>query len=131
MPTKTALYPAPIVKCPHCKWQGSARGLFTHVRLAHPGISEKPMFQRDFYKNNLFNGPAGVSGIKLTPNDMARLKNPVKYAPLSKEAKADFLALAVVVPTLIYIFSQPDIKNILKSEGVNSKRVITALGKII
>ena len=33
---------APIVKCPHCSHTGSARGLFTHVRLAHPSIAEKP-----------------------------------------------------------------------------------------
>lgn len=31
-----------IVKCPHCNHTGSARGLFTHVRLAHPSIQEKP-----------------------------------------------------------------------------------------
>jgi hypothetical protein len=29
--------PAQIVKCPHCSWKGSARGLFGHVRLTHPG----------------------------------------------------------------------------------------------
>ena len=34
--------PAMIVKCPHCDWNGSARGLFTHVRLSHPKIAEKP-----------------------------------------------------------------------------------------
>jgi uncharacterized protein YllA (UPF0747 family) len=33
---------ATIVKCPHCSHTGSARGLFTHVRLAHPGITTKP-----------------------------------------------------------------------------------------
>lgn len=33
---------ATIVKCPHCSWTGSARGLFTHVRLGHPGITAKP-----------------------------------------------------------------------------------------
>jgi len=31
-----------VVKCPHCSHTGSARGLFTHVRLAHPSIAEKP-----------------------------------------------------------------------------------------
>jgi translation elongation factor EF-4 len=31
-----------VVKCPHCSHTGSARGLFTHVRLAHPTIAEKP-----------------------------------------------------------------------------------------
>jgi hypothetical protein len=33
---------APIVKCKYCDWKGSARGLFAHVRLGHPGIKEKP-----------------------------------------------------------------------------------------
>ena len=34
--------PAVIVKCKYCEWKGSSRGLFTHVRLSHPGISKKP-----------------------------------------------------------------------------------------
>jgi hypothetical protein len=34
--------PAVTVKCKYCEWKGSSRGLFTHVRLAHPGISKKP-----------------------------------------------------------------------------------------
>jgi hypothetical protein len=34
--------PAQVVKCPHCNHIGSSRGLFTHIRLAHPGISDKP-----------------------------------------------------------------------------------------
>ena len=33
---------ATIVKCPHCSRTMSARGLFTHVRLSHPGITQKP-----------------------------------------------------------------------------------------
>jgi hypothetical protein len=34
-PTERAA--AKIAKCPHCNWTGSARGLFSHVRLAHGG----------------------------------------------------------------------------------------------
>jgi len=34
-PTERA--PAKVTKCPHCKWTGSARGLFSHVRLTHGG----------------------------------------------------------------------------------------------
>ena len=34
-PTERA--PAKVTKCPHCNWTGSARGLFSHVRLAHGG----------------------------------------------------------------------------------------------
>jgi hypothetical protein len=33
---------APIVKCPYCSHTGSSRGLFTHVRLAHPNVNSKP-----------------------------------------------------------------------------------------
>jgi len=32
---------APIVKCPYCSHTGSSRGLFTHVRLAHPNVNAK------------------------------------------------------------------------------------------
>ena len=34
-PTERA--PAKVAKCPHCNWTGSARGLFSHVRLTHGG----------------------------------------------------------------------------------------------
>jgi hypothetical protein len=34
-PTERA--PAKLTKCPHCKWTGSARGIFSHVRLVHSG----------------------------------------------------------------------------------------------
>jgi hypothetical protein len=34
--------PTAVVKCPYCSHTGSARGLFTHVRLSHPTIAEKP-----------------------------------------------------------------------------------------
>jgi hypothetical protein len=37
MPRTKDAAPAQIVKCPHCSWKGSARGLFGHVRLTHPG----------------------------------------------------------------------------------------------
>ena len=30
--------PAKQSKCPHCNWIGSSRGLFSHVRLTHPGM---------------------------------------------------------------------------------------------
>lgn len=39
--------PAQTVKCPHCDHTGSARGLFTHIRLAHPGIASKPPISRN------------------------------------------------------------------------------------
>jgi hypothetical protein len=32
--------PAKKTKCPHCNWIGSARGLFGHVRMKHPGMEQ-------------------------------------------------------------------------------------------
>jgi hypothetical protein len=33
--------PAKRVKCPYCEHKGSARGLFSHIRLMHPKLLEK------------------------------------------------------------------------------------------
>jgi hypothetical protein len=33
--------PARVVKCPYCDHKGSARGLFSHIRLSHPNKVEK------------------------------------------------------------------------------------------
>lgn len=121
--------PAPIVRCEHCKWQGSSRGLFTHVRLAHPGISEVPPNQTREHPLSI-NSTKWKEGKYRFSSDTSSMKKPVKYAPLSKEDKADFLTLSVMVPVLIYIFSQPNIKDILTREGVNPNRLVTALGKI-
>lgn len=38
MSAKAARKPAQVVTCPHCSWEGSARGLFSHSRLAHPTL---------------------------------------------------------------------------------------------
>lgn len=37
MPRTKEAKPAAIVKCPFCEHTGSARGLYSHVRLMHPG----------------------------------------------------------------------------------------------
>ena len=40
MPYPKERNPAKKTKCPHCNWIGSARGLFGHVRMKHPGMEE-------------------------------------------------------------------------------------------
>jgi hypothetical protein len=40
MPYPKDRIPAKKTKCPHCDWTGSARGLFGHVRMKHPGLEE-------------------------------------------------------------------------------------------
>ena len=121
--------PAPIVKCPHCKWVGSARGLFTHVRMAHPAINTKPPISKNKHPYELEDKPL---------NDLARgflrgvnqERSTKKSAPITKREKEDFVLWATLVPALVYMFSDPDIKDILTSEGVNPKRLVVALGKI-
>lgn len=119
--------PAAVVKCPHCnKWQGSSRGLFTHVRMAHPGINEKPPTIRKEHPLDI------LSGLK-TKNKPLLINSKfytTKMQPITKRDKEDILTVAVLIPLFIHIFNQPDIKDILTSEGVNPKRLITALGKI-
>lgn len=39
--------PAKITKCPHCKWTGSARGLFSHVRLSHIGKEQSLKIRKE------------------------------------------------------------------------------------
>ena len=121
--------PAPIVKCPHCKnWVGSARGLFTHVRMAHPAINTKPPISKNEHPYDIHSGrniierANGGFLVRRIPNE--------KIIPATNKEKEEFLIWATLVPTLIYMFSDPDIKDILTSEGVNPKRLVVALGKI-
>ena len=121
--------PAPIVKCQHCKWVGSARGLFTHVRMAHPAINEKPPTITREHPYII----GGISGKKATTDQLHLFREGYKakkVAPITRKDKEDFITAAIMVPLLIHIFSQPDIKDILTSEGVNPKRLVVALGKI-
>lgn len=127
--------PAPIVKCPHCNWKGSARGLFTHVRMAHPAINTKPptaKFEHPLdVKNDLFS--SRVSNFIKVNRDTKKSNSrfaAVRGIPITKEEQTDFITTAILVPLFIHIFSQPDIKEILTSEGVNPKRLLVALGKI-
>lgn len=68
MPTKRK--PAQIVQCPYCTHKGSARGLFTHVRLAHPskGYIKPPISEKVSIHPYACNGdiPSFESGGKLT-----------------------------------------------------------------
>lgn len=123
--------PAPIVKCPHCKnWVGSARGLFTHVRMAHPAINTKPPISKNKHpldvQNDLF--ASRVSNFISVNRDIKKSNR--RFAPITKEERTDFITTAILVPLFVHIFTQPDIKEILTSEGVNPKRLLVALGKI-
>ena len=53
--------PAQIVKCPHCSWTGSARGLFTHSRLAHPSLPTPKTKGRPVYATSNPNAIGSVT----------------------------------------------------------------------
>ena len=50
--------PAETVKCPHCSWNGSARGLFGHIRLTHPG-KEKNAITKAINPNSVIKSRIG------------------------------------------------------------------------
>jgi hypothetical protein len=54
--------PARIVKCPYCEHKGSARGLFSHIRLSHPkqvDISRKLVSEKRSHPCDIKKGKIG------------------------------------------------------------------------
>jgi hypothetical protein len=116
----TTRKPAPIVKCEHCNWKGSARGLFTHVRLSHPGISTKP-------PTATLEHPLDVDRKTTIGNVKGKRK---RYkTELEKDidnAAMITLGLALVIKVLDYL----PVRQTLQREGINPNQIVRALGKI-
>jgi hypothetical protein len=116
----TTRKPAPIVKCEHCNWKGSARGLFTHVRLSHPGISTKP-------PTATLEHPLDVD--RKTSIGNVKRKRKRYQSELEKdvdEVAMLALGLALVVKVLDYL----PVRKTLQREGINPNLVVKALGKV-
>ena len=114
----TSRKPAPIVKCEHCNWKGSARGLFTHVRLSHPGITAKP-------PTASLQHPLDID----KKTSIGNVKRKGKRSQLEKdvdEIAMLTLGLAVVVKVLDYL----PVRQTLQREGINPNLVVKALGKV-
>ena len=62
--SKQVRAPAKIVSCPYCNHKGSTRGLFTHVRLAHPGITSKPPISEKHHPYSLGSIPIKTAKTK-------------------------------------------------------------------
>jgi hypothetical protein len=90
--------PATQVKCPHCDWKGSARGLFGHVRFVHPGkensVKTNLRAQRNPY--SLERGPA-LSGIQ---NQRKASNKPVNDISL------ETVGIALLVGTVLKLIEQ-------------------------
>lgn len=85
--------PAPIVQCPHCNWKGSARGLFTHVRLGHPnkGYAKPPVSKQVSVHPYACDGnkPSFVSGDKLSVEEQ-KLYNKLYQEVLNRVSQVDY-----------------------------------------
>jgi hypothetical protein len=113
----TSRKPAPIVKCEHCNWKGSARGLFTHVRLSHPGISAKP-------PTATFEHPLDVDR-KTTVGSVKRNKR--KRSNIDDDGA--LVALGIIALVVKVLDTLP-VRQTLQREGINPNQVVRALGKI-
>jgi hypothetical protein len=93
MPRTADAKPAQIVKCPHCTWKGSARGLFGHVKLSHPG--HEGAIRHSTKRIN----PYAIS--KDPQKTIGKLpKQPVQPATLEN------VALAIIVGTVLNLIAQ-------------------------
>jgi hypothetical protein len=118
----TSRKPAPIVKCEHCNWKGSARGLFTHVRLSHPGISAKPPIAQLHHPLDIENSKVG--------NVKPKRKRKYSSEDSSELLEGTLVALGVAFAIKLLQSLPNTQKQTLQREGINLNQVVTALGKI-
>lgn len=90
---KTERSPAPIVKCPHCNHQGSSRGLFTHIRLAHPNIESKPPKSVKMH-------PYAVNQGNIGSIDVKPMKRKKKRASVSGLTQTEEALIGILLPIL-------------------------------
>jgi len=107
--------PAMVVKCPHCKWEGSARGIYTHVRLSHPTIAEKPKTATKIVAH-----PYDVKGLGYVKDKIHRLDR----------ANTNMWIDLLVVPLAIKLFEELLINNGIKLPSKVGKPYSSAIGQI-
>ena len=107
--------PAMVVKCPHCKWEGSARGIYTHVRLSHPTIAEKPKTATKIVAH-----PYDIKGLGHVKDKIHRL---------DKANHNDWVNL-LVVPLAIKIFEELLVTNGIKLPSKVGKPYQGAIGSV-
>jgi hypothetical protein len=103
-----------VVKCPHCNHTGSARGLFTHVRLAHPGINEKPKTSTKITAH-----PYDINGLGHVKEKIHRL---------DRKKEQDWLT-ALIIPVAIGL-AQKILDNMPTHQSIGYKPNSGAIGSI-
>lgn len=117
---KTPRTPAPIVKCPHCNHTGSSRGLFTHMRLAHPGIEAKPPKSVTAHPYAVQQSSVGNVSTKA----VKRKKKSASISGVNDVEQALIAILAPVVANLAFNWLESNgwIKRPFPSEGIKTQR---------
>jgi len=116
----TSRKPAPIVRCQHCNWKGSARGLFTHVRLSHPAISEKPPIA-------VLKHPLDIDTKTSIGNSKPKRKH---YTSTLNDTSETITLLAISLSLVMKVLDYLPVRETLQREGINPNRVAKALGKL-
>jgi len=106
--------PTATVKCPHCDHTGSARGLFQHVRMAHPTVSAKPQTSTKIVAH-----PLDVNGLGAVKEKIHRL---------DKKKQEDWLT-AIIIPVAIGL-AQKIIDNMNTHQSIGYKPTPSAIGSV-
>lgn len=117
---KTERLPAPIVKCPHCNHKGSSRGLFTHIRLAHPNIESRP-------PKSVKTHPYAIKESSIGSIDVKPIKRKKKRASVSGFTETEEALIAIFLPILAdFTIKWLTEKGLLtfQSEGLKTKQSV-------
>lgn len=109
-----------IVKCPHCSHTGSARGLFSHVRLAHPGIVKKPVTATKITVH-----PYDIKGMGHVKDTIHRIETMKK-----RKAPEPSVGETILVSVVLRLFEELAKRNNLKSINTSEKGLKTYLSAI-
>lgn len=109
---------ATIVKCPHCPRTMSARGLYAHVRLSHPGIIAKPKISTRIIVN-----PYDVKGIGRHIDTINIIKAKKRKEPIIDPWIA--ILTGVIVKVVEQQFAKYKIP--MQSEFINSNKAIGSI----
>lgn len=113
---------APIVKCPYCSHTGSSRGLFTHVRLAHPNINAKPKTATKITAH-----PYDIKGLGHVKDTIHRIET--KKKPIETDWQQELLSKCVIA-AINHITTHYQLKPINTFErGYKSLGAINGVGK--
>ena len=131
MPKTKVPKPAQIVKCPYCEHTGSARGLFTHTRLAHPHspliktkaanpYSITPSSPSLFHRNEKY--------MNFDGKGVGTIKKKQRHRGISENEQLEAVGWTILVGTIIKLVQDWTTKQTLLSGADKPKAAV--IGKV-